>query len=180
MKNEIDIIRDVSGRFDRMRIPFMLTGSMAMNYYAEPRMTRDIDVVVAIVADDITRLVDDFADEYYIDRQAVEEAITYSSMFNILHMESVIKVDCMVRKASEYRLLEFARRTEIDIEGFRTHIVSVEDLILSKLEWAKDSHSEFQLRDVRNLLAADYDTAYVEKWAEKLDVTDLLRECEDA
>ena len=46
--NEIDIVRDVSQRFEQGSIPYMLTGSMAMNYYAQPRMTRDIDVVIAI------------------------------------------------------------------------------------------------------------------------------------
>ena len=46
--NEIDIVRDVSRRFEQAGIPYMLTGSMAMNYYAQPRMTRDIDVVIAL------------------------------------------------------------------------------------------------------------------------------------
>ena len=44
MQNEIDIIRDVAARLEGVGIPYMLTGSMAMNYYAQPRMTRDIDL----------------------------------------------------------------------------------------------------------------------------------------
>ena len=55
-------------------------------------------------------------------------------------------------------------------------IVSKEDLILSKLYWAKDSHSEFQLRDVKNLLASGYDTAYLEDWSRRLGLHDLLAE----
>ena len=48
--NEIDIVRDISQRFEQVGIPYMLTGSMAMNYYAQPRMTRDIDMVVQNLA----------------------------------------------------------------------------------------------------------------------------------
>ena len=63
--NEIDIVRDISNKFARAGIDFMLTGSMAMNYYAQPRMTRDIDVVVAIGPTDADRVIDLFQPEYY-------------------------------------------------------------------------------------------------------------------
>jgi len=74
-------------------------------------------------------------------------------MFNLLHLESVVKVDMIVRKDSEYRRTEFERRRRIELDAFSLWIVSKEDLILSKLAWAKPSGSELQLRDVRNLLA---------------------------
>ncbi len=48
MKNEIDVLKDISRKFDKANIAYMLTGSMAMNFYAQPRMTRDVDVVIAI------------------------------------------------------------------------------------------------------------------------------------
>ncbi|MFH0907150.1 MAG: hypothetical protein V1929_00100 [bacterium] len=174
MKNEIDIVRDISEKFEALGLPYMLTGSVAMNYYAEPRMTRDIDVVVAIAADNESALVDAFSRDYYISQEAVREAITYESMFNVIHLESVIKVDCVVRKAAEYRRVEFERRRRIEIGSFHTFIVSKEDLILSKLCWAKDSESEMQLRDVANLLVSGYDQHYVRTWAEKLGVKHLL------
>jgi hypothetical protein len=67
----------------------------------------------------------------------------------------------IVRKASVFRLLEFERRQQITIEGFATWIASKEDLIIAKLDWAKDSHSELQLRDVRNLASTGYDADYL-------------------
>jgi hypothetical protein len=54
---EIDIVRDISRRFEQAGVAYMLTGSMAMNYYAQPRMTRDIDVVIALSASDAGRIV---------------------------------------------------------------------------------------------------------------------------
>jgi hypothetical protein len=161
MKNELDIVRDVSVRLDGAGIDYMLTGSMAMNYYAQPRMTRDIDVVLALRPADAARVVALFGADYYVSREAVESSIAHASLFNLIHHESVIKVDCIIRKQSEYRLTEFNRRQRIRIEDFETWIVSKEDLILSKLFWAKDSHSELQLRDVKNLVSTGCDRGYI-------------------
>jgi hypothetical protein len=105
--NEIDIVRDISRRFDQAGIDYMLTGSMAMNYYAVPRMTRDIDVVVAIGPDDVRRVSGLFQPDYYVSEQNIGESVAQQSIFNLIHNESVIKVDCIVRKTSEYRQVEF-------------------------------------------------------------------------
>ena len=140
--NEIDIVRDISHRFEQASVPYMLTGSMAMNYYAQPRMTRDIDVVIAIAPNDVDRLAAVFRPEYYVSEQNIRESLAHESIFNLVHHESVIKVDCIVRKSGEYRKTEFERRQKISIRDFATFIVSKEDLIISKLFWAKDSRSE--------------------------------------
>ena len=175
--NEIDIVRDISHRFDQAGIPYMLTGSMAMNYYAQPRMTRDIDVVIAIAPEDVGRVAALFRSDYYVNEESIRESLVHESMFNLIHHESVIKVDCIIRKRSEYRRVEFERRQRISILDFTTFIVSKEDLIISKLFWAKDSHSEVQSRDVRNLLATGYDVSYLQRWTRELGLDTLLREC---
>ena len=143
--NEIDIVRDISHRFEQARIAYMLTGSMAMNYYAQPRMTRDIDVVIAISPDDVGRVAALFRPDYYVSEENIRESIAHESIFNLIHQESVIKVDCIIRKNSEYRQMEFERRQKISVLDFITFIVSKEDLIISKLSWAKNSRSEVQL-----------------------------------
>ena len=176
MQNELDIVRDVSQRLDGADIGYMLTGSMAMNYYAQPRMTRDIDVVVALRPVDAERMVKLFSPDYYVSREAVDSSIKRQSMFNLIHNESVIKVDCIVRKQNEYRLNEFNRRQRIKIQDFETWIVSKEDLILSKLFWAKDSHSELQLRDVKNLVSTGCDRTYIEHWTAELGLSSLWQE----
>jgi hypothetical protein len=175
--NELDIVQDISKKFEQAGIPYMLTGSMAMNYYAVPRMTRDIDVVVAIALQDVQPVIRLFRAEYYVSPESVRDAVARQSMFNLIHLESVIKVDCIVRKNEPYRLEEFARRRRIKVLDFDTWIVSKEDLIISKLFWAKDSHSELQLRDVRNLLATGFDAPYLERWTHELGLDILLREC---
>lgn len=177
MLNELDILRDVSARFESAGIDYMLTGSMAMNYYAQPRMTRDIDVVVALQSGDAQRILRLFAPDYYVSAEAVQASIAQESLFNLIHQESVIKVDCIVRKQTEYRATEFNRRQRIAVAGFQTWVVSKEDLIISKLWWARDSHSELQLNDVRNLTAGGCDRAYIERWTRELGLVSLWQEC---
>lgn len=176
MQNELDVVRDVSARLDSASFAYMLTGSMAMNYYALPRMTRDIDMVVALQTGDTERIVSLFSPDYYVSRDAVDSSIAHESLFNLIHQESVIKVDCIVRKQDEYRRVEFGRRQRIQIQTFETWIVSKEDLILSKLHWAKDSHSELQLRDVKNLISTGCDVAYIASWTARLGLSNLWQE----
>lgn len=176
MKTELDILRDVSERLDSVGIPFMVTGSVAMNYYAQPRMTRDIDVVMDLKDSDVGTLMKLFEQDYYIDREAVVRAIGQRSIFNLIHQDSVIKVDGIVRKDDPYRHEEFARKKLVTIGDFQTWIVSLEDLILSKLYWARDSRSELQLRDVLNLLRLNCDLDYLRSRAKTLSVEQLLEE----
>jgi len=179
MKSEIEIICEVVRRLEAIELPYMLTGSVAMNYYAEPRMTRDVDLVLVIENENIQALLSAFSPDYYVEEGDVREAVQHCSMFNLLHLDSVVKIDCIVRKPSKYRRLEFERRRSVNIGDTPVYIVSKEDLILSKLFWAKDSHSEMQLLDVRNLMASGYDHAYVAEWKDELGVSSLLRELED-
>jgi hypothetical protein len=156
----------------------MVTGSIAANFYATPRMTRDIDLVVELSEEDISRVVSLFQGEYYIDRDMVQQAVRNQAMFNMIHNALVVKIDCVVRKDSEYRCEEFARRRPVTIAGQQVFIVSPEDLILSKLDWAKESRSQLHLDDVRNLLRSvqGLDTAYLNRWADRLGVATLYQE----
>ena len=70
--------------------------------------------------------------------------------------------------------IEFARRVQVWLPGFSAWLVSREDLILSKLAWAREGESELQMRDVRNLLSGECDLAYLRQWAPALHVTEIL------
>lgn len=118
MKNELDIMRDLAHRFAPGHIEYMLTGLFAMNYYAQPRMTRAIDVVVALKPQDVDTISNLFNADYYVAREAITRAITHESVFNLIHHETVIKVDCIVRKNDTYRRLECERRVRVPIQDF--------------------------------------------------------------
>ncbi len=178
MSDELEVLRDVVRRLDRAGFAYMVSGSMALNYYAQPRMTRDIDLVVELSGGDAAKVVAAFEADYYVDDSAVRDAIERRGMFNVIHNELVFKVDIVVRKDDAYRREEFARRQRVAVGDLSFVIVAPEDLLLSKLFWAKDSHSELQLGDARNLLRSTpaMEFAYIEKWAAILGVADLLAE----
>jgi len=176
MTDELELIKEVASRLKEAGIEYMMTGSMALAVYSIPRMTRDIDIIIQVSPEDTARIVQLFQDDFYIDESSVRQAVQGRRMFNIIHNESVIKVDFIVRKDEEYRALEFSRRQQIDIEGVSISVVAPEDLILSKLVWARQSNSELQLRDVRQMLTTinDLDNAYLDRWSEELGVEDML------
>lgn len=176
MVGELEVLRTVCERLEGARVLFMLTGSYALAYYTTPRMTRDLDLVVALVEDDVERVVAAFSPDFYVDADDVRAAIRLQRIFNLMHLASGIKVDLIVRKGAEYRQVEFSRRIAVEMNGVATWIASREDLILSKLVWALDSGSEMQRRDVRALLQAPLDRHYLEQWAARLGVADLLKE----
>jgi Nucleotidyl transferase of unknown function (DUF2204) len=178
LSEELEVLKEVGQRLDQAGIPYMITGSTAGNFYTVPRMTRDIDLVVELEPNDVERIVQIFCRDFYLDRETVADAIRSRRMFNVIHSESVIKVDFIVRKDSPYRRTEFARRRKILVEDQEIQVVAPEDLILSKLEWAKESRSEFQLTDVRNLFrsAQGLDLEYLAHWAKELGIEALYRE----
>lgn len=174
MSAEIEVLKDAVARLEKAGIRYMLTGSMALAYYASPRMTRDIDLVVELDPAGAQRVAELFAPDYYLLPEDALRAARERGIFNALHLGHLVKVDFVVRKDDAFRRNEFERRTRVPLGGFQAWIVTKEDLILSKLVWAKDSGSELQLRDARALLAAGADAEYLRRWAGELGVADLL------
>ena len=179
MITELDVLRIVGERLNAAKVPYMLTGSYALAFYTTPRMTRDLDLVISLSEDDIGPIVRVFESDFYVDADDVRSAVLSQRQFNLMHLTSGIKVDLIIRKASEYRQVEFARRLEVTFAGVETWIVTREDLILSKLVWAKDSGSELQHRDVRSLMDESVDQGYVEQWARRLGVDAALKSLND-
>lgn len=71
-----------------------------MAWYATPRMTRDLDIVVALKETDVDALVDAFLPDFYVDRDAASLAVRTERLFNLMHLASGIKVDLIIRKSS--------------------------------------------------------------------------------
>jgi hypothetical protein len=175
MSEEFDVLKIVVNRLEQAGIPYMITGSMAANFYVVPRMTRDIDIVLEIHNEDTRQIFESFKDDFYVDLSMIKDAVEHAGMFNIIHSSSVLKIDFILKKKSLYREVEFKNRRRVDFKGQMLWIVTLEDLILSKLFWAKDSFSELQLKDVKNLLRApqEIDLGYIEKWVKTLELNEV-------
>lgn len=67
------------------------------------------------------------------------------------------------------------------IADFTLWVVSPEDLIISKLFWAKDSKSELQLNDVSSIIkyqAEILDWEYIKYWVKELGLGQIWGEVE--
>ncbi len=153
-------------------IEYMITGSVASTYYSAPRTTQDVDIVVET---DGLRLTSFLAllpeDRFYFDMDAARDALRRRSLFNVIDMETGWKADLIIRKGRNFNAEELSRRVRVQLFGLSIWMATPEDCILSKLEWARASNSERQLRDVRGIIEAQravLDQAYIQRWVHEL------------
>ncbi len=141
-------------------------------------MTRDVDIVVDLKMEHVAALTAALADEFYCDALALTRAVETRQLVNAIHLESLLKIDFIVRKDDAYHREEFDRRVERQLGERHFHLVSPEDLVLAKLLWMQQGGSAVQRLDVQNLIqpVPELDWSYLTHWAPRLGVSTLLDE----
>ena len=169
-----DVFRRIVEVLDRAGIPYMLTGSFASSYHGAPRATQDIDIVIAPSPDQLRALVHFLPKtEYYVDLNAALEAHTRETQFNVIDLTTGWKVDFIIRKSRSFSREEFDRRAAADLHGLRIFIASAEDVVISKLEWAKLGRSQRQIEDAAGILrirSGELDRDYIKNWVRQLNL----------
>ena len=164
-------LQDVAARLNDLGINYMVTGSVALGVYVPARTTFDIDIVLEISSADAARFEKRFSPEYYVDAVSIARAGERQSIFNIINNSTLVKVDCIVKKRDRFELERFSRRQRGEIAGVEFWVIGKEDLILSKLKWAADSHSARQFEDIERLLDTGVDEQFL---SDNIKKTDLL------
>lgn len=182
MNEQLAVLQLVVSRLEALNITYMITGSVALAAYATPRMTRDIDVVIDCNVDQAVALARAFQADSYASVDAAREAAVARGMFSVIHDESLLKIDFIVRPSDEFNEGRFARRLRIDLGEFAAFFSSPEDLILAKLRWRRDTGSLQQARDVQSPLASGLalDWDYLRTWSARLGVVDDLEQARQA
>lgn len=166
------ILHTVVAALEASGVPFMLTGSVAAAVHGAGRATMDVDLVIQATAAQLESVVAAIEDRtLYVSREAALKALATESMFNIVDTETGWKADLIPCKSRPFSQAEFARRRPLELDGLPLWVASVEDVILSKLEWAKLGGSARQLEDVATLLrvsAGEVDRAYLDRWIDAL------------
>ena len=160
----------------------MVAGSLGSSFHGRPRATNDVDIVIAPTEAQFRRFLATVGPDYYISEEAAWAAFHQRSAFNIIDIKTQWKADLRVRRTRPFSAVEFSRRERAVILMTDLWVASPEDVILSKLEWAKDSGSQQQLQDVLGVLQVQYqrlDKEYLRKWAQALGVADRLGELID-
>jgi len=160
-------------------ISYAVCGSLSSSLYGQPRATNDADIIIAPTQGQLDKFLKSLEAGHYVSSEAAFEAMKICSMFNVIDNKLGWKADLIFRKDGPYELTEFNRRLRAKLMGIDLWILSPEDVILSKLGWAKNSQSEQQLRDALGVAVVQWehlDKDYLRKWAKKLQVEDSLRQ----
>lgn len=164
---------------EALGIPYMISGSVASILYGEPRLTNDIDVVVALERSAVPLLLNSFSpEEFYIpEEETISEEIKKQGQFNIIHIPTALKMDCIILKDTEFDLEQFKRRKKKPfINGRNASISSPESVILNKMIFFKKGKSEKHLRDILGMLKVSgdiIDKEYIKKWSSELGINDI-------
>ncbi|MEW6610391.1 MAG: nucleotidyl transferase AbiEii/AbiGii toxin family protein [Patescibacteria group bacterium] len=173
----------VAKALNELNLPYLVTGGMSVTLWGRPRFTADIDMVLGIEPYELTALAEQLrrvGDRIYLDENAMREAYASEGEFNVVDGTSGIKVDFwIVRRADPFNASRLARRVSTQIAGETVYFSSPEDLILIKLFWYQRTPAERQLDDVKSIIAvsgANLDRHYLQEWAKKLGVEELLKQ----
>ncbi len=183
MQNEpVEVTLKVTGVFERLGVPYLIGGSLASTLYGTVRTTQDSDIVAEMQMEHLPTFISALQDEFYMDEEMIADAIQRNASFNIVHRETFFKVDVFIptpRPFLKSQLARAQRQTFTFETEASAKFASPEDTILSKLEWYRlgGEASERQWRDILGVLkmrAGEMDLAYLKKWANALNVGDLL------
>ena len=183
MVNEpIEVTVRVTTILEKLGIPYLIGGSLASTLYGMVRTTQDSDIIAEMHLEHIQPFVLSLQNDFFIDEEMIADAVQHNSSFNIIHRETMFKVDVFIPRARPFQKSQIARaqRQTFDLESeMSANVASAEDTILSKFEWYRmgGEVSERQWRDILGILkirTGELDLDYLHKWARELNITDLL------
>jgi hypothetical protein len=175
-----------------MSVDHYMVGSLASSLYGVPRSTQDADLVAAVPAGEASRFAaamsDALSGEFYIDEEAVRDAVAAGASFNVIHLGTMFKADVFMAGADNWSRSQMQRARVHEIAAgtgtFSIKVASPEDTILHKLHWFRlgDETSERQWTDVLGVIRIQgdlLDAVYLDRFAAALGVSDLLRRARD-
>ncbi|MBF8251655.1 MAG: hypothetical protein HW382_1283 [Deltaproteobacteria bacterium] len=173
-----ELLRYIVRSLESAGIRYLITGSMASMIYGEPRFTNDVDIVIQIHEEDISRLKGCFPEnEFYFSEDAAAKALRNKGQFNVIHPSTGFKIDFVIRKDEPFDDSRFGRIKRLKAtEDTEANFASPEDVIIKKMQYYKMGGSEKHLRDITGILKVSkemIDYGYIENWAKKLELSDV-------
>ena len=179
----IEAIEPVIDAFNKLGIQYYIGGSVASSAYGFARATMDVDMVSNLNHVNIKPLIDMLEDKYYISDTMIAEAIENKTSFNLIHLETMLKVDVFILKNSSFHRESFHRRRKDSIseedQSIELYLASAEDIILHKLDWFNmlEQDSDRQWGDIMGVIKVQenlLDLDYLKKWSRDLGLSELL------
>jgi hypothetical protein len=174
---ERELLVDCLRRLNGAELTYLLTGSMASNYWGIPRTTHDLDFVIQLPPSAVVRMVQAFSGDFFLDEAAVRAAYQPPHQFNAIDQRSTLKVDFWLLRGVPFEREMFSRRRQVSLFGEMAWIGTAEDVLLHKLYWNQITPSDRQLGDAAGIVAVQQDALdreYLRHWAVELKVTEVL------
>lgn len=182
LANVLQATRLVADVFEKLGVSYVVCGSLASSAHGMVRTTMDADLIADLRQEHISMFVEMLKDTFYIDDEMIRSAIEHRRSFNIIHLESMFKVDIFTPKQRQFDENQLSRRQEtlLGEEQISLFILSPEDIILAKLEWYRlgGEVSDQQWRDILGVLIIkqnQLDHQYMQQMADQMDTDDLLK-----
>lgn len=167
---------------DGLGVPWLIGGSVASSVHGIPRSTQDLDLVADLRLRHCRPLTSCLSSAFYVDLDVVRQAVRSRSTFNLLHLDTMTKVDVFVLEPQPLAVAELRRRQLLEVQpGLTLPVASPEDIVLQKLAWYRRGGgiSQRQWRDVAGVLqvsARSLDRAYLLEMAEQDGLLPLLQQ----
>jgi len=179
----LEVTFKVVAALEKLKIGYYIGGSLASSAFGIARSTLDVDIVAEMNPDQATSLESLLKNEFYIDADAITRAIEQKSSFNLIHLESMFKIDVFIVKDEPFSKQAFSRRAEKPVSedpAQKLYFSTPEDIILIKLDWYRCAGEALtqQWKDVLGVLkvqGARLDLNYLKLWAKELRIMDLLQ-----
>ena len=159
-----NIVRQVIAALNQVGIPHMLVGAFARNYYAEPRSTKDAELVLGVSVGSFRALLDALGPGFRMDEQMTFETNTGTLRNVIVHAESGFTVELFYLSEDAHDQERFKRRRATNYEGQPTFVLTAEDYIVTKLRWPRSKDFD-DARDVIAMQSDALDWNYIQHWA---------------
>lgn len=188
MPGPLEVLLDFTRVLDELGIQYVVVGSFASSARGFQRATRDVDILAKIGVDQIELLYERLLGRYYIDRLSIRSAVSKRSHFNAIHLDSMFKVDVFVpsdsdRLSQQQLIRHVPEKLSPDSDAI-VYLATAEDTLLAKLVWYRKGHgiSDRQWADVLGIIRLQgerLDRTYLQRWAEELELQELLNRALD-
>ena len=171
---------------EKLNIPYLVGGSVASIIHGTYRATYDVDILADMLDSQVTEFASLLEPEFFVDEVMIRDEVAVRGSFNIIHRIAGDKIDIFVAPRDEWTVNQLSRRTRQPLgeAGLEPYVCSAEDIVLQKLKWYRmtNERSDKQWGDVTGVLKAQdpwIDLEYMRRWAQRLQVTDLLERALD-
>jgi hypothetical protein len=171
--SEHELLEDCLRRLNACGIAYMITGSMASNFWGLPRTTHDLDFVIQISPQKVPTLANAFDGDFFVQESSIHAAFRPPYQFNFIDNRSNLKLDFWMTCDDAFDRSRFARRKQMTVANQPAWIATAEDTILHKLIWNEMSPSDRQLTDIAGIISVQgkaLDQEYLQSWATLLGV----------